>query len=172
MENKPLKLAQRSELVNWFPSPASPGRAGRPSRVVWCQSHAGKLDWRVHRLQLRFQAQGESKLPSRFSLFIHSSFSLLFNLSTFFHQVFPRCSRFPASVSHLFVPEQWLLTSLWIFLFIYAFLFEIMHQNIKMSALLFTSSGGIHRQEAICPNRWRHKLVYIEFSKSHINGSS
>lgn len=67
-----------------LPPPASSGLSGRPSRVVWGQSHASKLDWRVHRLPLRFQTQGESMFLSHCSLFIHSSFSLTFNLSTCF----------------------------------------------------------------------------------------
>lgn len=70
------------------PPPAPPGRLGRPSWVVWGQSHAGKLDWRVHRLLLRFQTQGESPLLSSLcSLFTHSLFLLSFNLSLFLQSV-------------------------------------------------------------------------------------
>lgn len=78
-----------------LPPSASLGRLGRSSRVVRCQSYAGKLDWRLHRLLLWFQTQGEFQLPFPCLLFIHSSFLLSSNLSAFFHQVFPRCNPQP-----------------------------------------------------------------------------
>lgn len=60
-----------SSLCSHLPLPASPGCSGRPSRVVRGQSHAGKLDWRMQRLLLRFQTQGEYQLPFVFN---HNSF--------------------------------------------------------------------------------------------------
>lgn len=90
MKWKIISFLTSANLCPCLPPAAAAGRPGRPSGVVRCQSHAGELDWRVHRLLLRFQTQGESRLPSPLPhfVFIHHS-CFLFNLSTFFYQVFP-----------------------------------------------------------------------------------
>lgn len=119
-----------------LPPPASPGCLGRPSWVVRGQSHAGKLDWRVHRLLLWFQTQGKSQLPSCCSLFIPSSFSFSFNLS-----LSPKCcSLFSVLCFCPFLSQHWLLVLFWIPLFIYVFLLKIVCNYIQILTLLFAFS--------------------------------
>lgn len=68
-------------------SPASLGCPGGASRVVRGQSHAGKLDRRMHRLLFWLQTQGKSLLCPLFT----------FDLSFFFFQlsiVFSKCPIF------------------------------------------------------------------------------
>lgn len=167
-----FKLVQSGKLVSLFPfpPPASPGRPGRPSRVVWCQSHAGKLDWRVHRLLLWFQTQGESQLPSpHFSLFIHSSLS--FQSLNLFPPIVSLLLPLPGLCFHLFLPEHWLLASFWIPLFIYVFLLKIMHWNIEIFHFVVrvqrvhpSASGNLPKQMmsqiSFC---WVFQELYLQF---------
>lgn len=168
------KLVQSSKLMSSrLPPPASPGRPGGPPRVVRGQSHAGKLDWRVHRLLLRFQTQGESQLPFP-PLTFYSFIILAFfqSLDLFPYQVFPLHSlRFSSLSARALIARLYSgLSEASVYLCIS--IKKSMYQNMKISTLLFAFSGRIHLRVAIYPNRWCHRLVAIEFSESHIYRSS
>lgn len=113
-------------------SPASLGCPGGASRVVRGQSHAGKLDRRMHRLLFWLQTQGKSLLSPL--LICDLSLFYFFQLSI----VFSKC---PVFLSCFCLP---------------LFFWDRFQQRSKISPFSFALSAMINLLIAVSPNKWCH----------------